>query len=147
MTVDKALNNPIWKKSMDQELKAQIDKNTWELVIQPKDVNIVGSKWVFHSKRDDKNIIIHPKSCLVAQGVTQTFGVDYDKTYAPVVWMTSLQTICAIAACNNWPIHQMDIDVAYLNTTVKDLIYSKATGIFSRQNRTCSSVEEMSLRS
>ena len=44
MTVDKALNNPIWKKSMDQELKAQIDKNTWELVIQPKDVNIVGSK-------------------------------------------------------------------------------------------------------
>ena len=91
MTVDKALNNPIWKKSMDQELKAQIDKNTWELVIPPKNVNIVGSKWVFHSKRDDKNIII-PKSCLVAQGFTQTFGFDYDETYMPVIRMTSLQT-------------------------------------------------------
>ena len=100
-TVDKALNNPIWKKSMDQELKAQIDKNTWELVIPPKNINIVGSKWVFHSKRDDKNIIIRPKSCLVAQGFMQTFGVDYNKTYAPVIQMTSLWTICAIAACNN----------------------------------------------
>ena len=42
-----ALPISIWKKSMDQELKAQIDKNTWELVIPPKNINIVGSKWVF----------------------------------------------------------------------------------------------------
>ena len=101
------------------------------MVIPPKNVNIFGSKWVFHSKQDDKNIIIRPKSCLVAQGFTQTFGVDYDKTYAPVVWMTSLQTICAIAARNNWPIHQMDVDVAYLNATLEDLIYmQKPLGYF-----------------
>ena len=35
------------KKSMDEELKAQIDKNTWEMVIPPEGVNIVGSKWTY----------------------------------------------------------------------------------------------------
>ena len=121
--VNKAINNPIWKKSMDEELKAQIDKDTWEMVIPPEDVNIVGSKWTYCLKNNDKNTIIRPKSHLVAQGFTQMFGVDYDETYAPIIRMTSLQTICTIAARNNWPIHQMDVDVAYLNATLENLIY------------------------
>ena len=121
--VNKAINNPIWKKSMDKDLNAEIDKNTWEMVIPPEGVNIIGSKWTYCLKKNDKNTVIHPKSHLVAQGFTQTFGIDYDETYTPVVRMTSLQTICTIAACNNWPIHQMDIDVTYLNATLENPIY------------------------
>ena len=34
--VDKALNNPLWKNSMYDEYKAQIDKQTWEVVVPPK---------------------------------------------------------------------------------------------------------------
>ena len=56
---------------MDEELKAQINKNTWEMVIPPEDVNIVGSKWTYCLKKNDKNTIICPKSHLVAQGFTQ----------------------------------------------------------------------------
>ena len=111
------------KKSMDEELKAQIDKNTWEMVIPPEGVNIVGSKWTYCLKKNNKNTIICPKSRLVVQGFTKTFGVNYYETYTPVIRMTSLQTICAIAAHNNWPIHQMDVDVAYLNVTLENLIY------------------------
>ena len=84
ITLDKALKNPIWKKSMDEELKAQINKNTWELVIPPKGVNIVGSKWTHCLKKNEVNKTVCPKSHLVAQGFTQTFGVDYNKTYSPV---------------------------------------------------------------
>ena len=83
--MNEAVNNPIWKKSMDEELKAQIDKNTWELVIPSEGVNIIRSKWTYCLKKNDKNTIICPKSHLVAQGFTQTFGVNYDETYAPVV--------------------------------------------------------------
>ena len=121
--MNEAINNPIWKKSMDKELKAQINKNTWEMVIPPEGVNIVESKWTYCLKKNDKNTIICPKSHLVAQGFTQTFGVNYDETYTPVIRMTSLWTICTIAACNNWPIHQMDVNVAYLNATLENLIY------------------------
>ena len=42
--VNEAINNFIWKQSMDEELKAQIDKNAWEMVIPPEGVNIIGSK-------------------------------------------------------------------------------------------------------
>ena len=108
---------------MDEELKAQMDKNTWEMVIPSEGVNIVGSKWTYCLKKNDKNTIICPKSRLVAQGFTQTFRVNYDETYTLIIRMTSLWTICAIAACNNWPIHQMDVDVAYLNATLENLIY------------------------
>jgi hypothetical protein len=52
--------------------------------------------------------------------------IDYDETYMPVVQMGSLRTICAIGACNNWPIHQMDVDVAYLNATLENLVYMQS---------------------
>src|SRR3979490_1681703 len=49
--------------------------------------------------------------------------------------MTSLWVICAIAAWNNWPIHQMDVDVAYLNAKLQDPIYMrKPPGYFKREN-------------
>src|SRR3979490_596102 len=125
MTTKEALDHPTWKKSMDDEIKAQIKKPTWELAILPPGVNIVGSKWTHILKKDQKGTIIHAKSHLVAQGFTQTFGADYDETYAPVIRMTSLWIICTIAARNNWPIHQMDVDIAYLNADLEDPIYMR----------------------
>ena len=135
MTTKNALSNPTWKKSMDDEIKAQIEKETWELVIPPSGVNIVGSTWKYVLKKYQKGAIVHAKSRLVAQGFSQTFGDDYDETYAPVVRMTSLRVICAIAAQNNWPIHQMDVDIAYLNAKLQDPIYMrKPPGYFEREN-------------
>ena len=50
--VDEALNYPLWQGSIDNESKALIEKQTWEVVIPPKNVNIVGNKWVFIWKQD-----------------------------------------------------------------------------------------------
>jgi len=108
---------------MDNEMRSQIDWNTWEIVKTPPGVNIVSIKWTYHCKTDSKGLVTRPKSHIVAQGFTQTFGVDYDKTYAPVIQMASFRTICAIAACNEWPIHQMDVDVAYINAKLENPVY------------------------
>ena len=81
MTTNNALSDPTWKKSMDDEIKAQIEKDTWELVIPPPGVNIVGSTWKHVLKQDQKGAIVHAKSQLVAQGFSQTFGVSYDETW------------------------------------------------------------------
>ena len=133
MTTNNALSDPTWKKSMDDEIKAQIEKETWELVIPPPGVNIVGSTWKHTLKKDQKGTIVCAKSRLVAQGFSQTFGVNYDKAYAPVVRMTSLRTICTIATQNKWPIHQMDVDVAYLSAKLDDPIYMcKLPGYFKK---------------
>jgi Reverse transcriptase (RNA-dependent DNA polymerase) len=71
----------------------------------------------------------------VAQGFTQAFGVDYDETYSPVTRLSSLRIICAIAARNDWPIHQMDVDSAYLNATLPEPIYMKQLPGYERGNK------------
>jgi Reverse transcriptase (RNA-dependent DNA polymerase) len=51
--------------------------------------------------------------------------VDYDETYSPVTRLASLRVICAIAARNDWPIHQVDVDSTDLNAELPDPIYMK----------------------
>ena len=57
-----ALQSPIWSKSMDEELKALHNKQTWEVVNPPKNANIVGCKWVYTCKSDSAGRFIHAKS-------------------------------------------------------------------------------------
>jgi Reverse transcriptase (RNA-dependent DNA polymerase) len=110
---------------MDTEYQALIDHDTWEVVPAPENTNIVGNRWTFIWKRNSQGEIIRPRSRLVTQGFTQAFGVDYDETYSPVTHLASLRIICTIAAWNDWPIHQMDVDSAYLNATLPEPIYMK----------------------
>ena len=107
---------------MDDEYEALIEKKVWEVVLPPPDMNIVGSCWTHICKcNDDRKA--RAKSRVIAQGFTQTFGVDYNETYAPVSQLASLQIICAIAARNDWPIHQMDLYNAYVNADLDKPIY------------------------
>ena len=43
--IDEALQDPKWKKSMDDEYEVLIEKKVWEVVLPPPDTNIVGSCW------------------------------------------------------------------------------------------------------
>jgi hypothetical protein len=42
---------------------------------------------------------------VVARGFTQTYGVDYNKTFAPVAKFTSIRCIIALAALEDMEIH------------------------------------------
>ena len=120
--IDEALQNPTWKKPMDHEYDAFIKKKVWEVILPPPDTNIVGSRWT-HICKCNQDRTVRDKSRVVAQGFTQTFGVNYDETYAPVSQLVSLWTICMIVAWNNWLIHQMDIYNTYVNADLEELIY------------------------
>ena len=67
------------------------------------------------------------KARLVAQGFSQVPGVDYFDTFAPVDRLASIHTVLAIAASENYKIHQIDIKGAYLNgeLTKKEVLYMK----------------------
>ena len=62
---------------------------------------------------------------LVAQGFSQKFRVDYDKTFYPVVRFESLGTVIALAVQNVLKLHQMDITTAFLNEELKGEVYMK----------------------
>jgi hypothetical protein len=42
-------------------------------------------KWVFIRKRNENNELVKYKARLVAQGFRQRLGIDFNKTYSPVM--------------------------------------------------------------
>nr|GEU61057.1 putative reverse transcriptase domain-containing protein [Tanacetum cinerariifolium] len=82
--VNEALGDESWIVAMQEELNQFIANDVWELVPQPRNMTIIGTKWVFRNKLDENGVVSQNKARLVAQGYNQQEGIDYDKTYAPV---------------------------------------------------------------
>ena len=80
-----------------------------------KDRKAVGSKWVFKLRVGADSSVEQHKAQLVAQGFSQKFGLDHDKTFCPIVRFESLQTVVALAVHNGLKLHQMDMMTAFLN--------------------------------
>ena len=127
--------NTQWKKATDSEFSALIENGTWELVPPPEDKNIVGSRWVFKVKRKADGSVEKFKARLVAQGYSQTEGIDYNEVFSPVVRNTSIRSLLALANILDWEIHQMDVTTAFLQGDLTDEIYMKQPeGYRSREN-------------
>jgi len=60
---------------------------------------------------------------LVAQGFRQRYGLDYTDTYAPVASLSVTTLMIAAGVYRGWLIHQADIETAYLNGDVEEVIY------------------------
>jgi hypothetical protein len=95
----------------------------FKIVPHPRNRKIVGSRWVFRVKRGPDGSIQRYKAHIVAQGFTQTEGVDYDETFAPVAKFASFRIILAMAAEQNLEVYQMDVKSAYLNGDLKEEIF------------------------
>ena len=49
------------------------------------------------------------KARLVARGYTQTYGIDYQETFAPVAKMNTIRILISLAVNLDWPLYQYDI--------------------------------------
>jgi transposase InsO family protein len=125
-TYEQAVNSPErehWLEAIKSEHKSLVDNQTWELVEKPKDRKLVSCKWVFKVKHNADGSVERYKARLVARGFTQTEGVDYHETYAPVVKMTSIRVLLSIVAIHDLELHQMDVKTAFLNGVLEEEIY------------------------
>ncbi|GJV27597.1 retrovirus-related pol polyprotein from transposon TNT 1-94 [Tanacetum coccineum] len=80
--VNEALTDESWIVAMQEELNQFIANDIWELVPQPRNMTIIGTKWVFRNKLDENGIVSRNKARLVAQGYNQQEGIDFDRNYA-----------------------------------------------------------------
>jgi len=107
-----------WTEACQYEMDALSKNKTWELVDLPPNRKAVKSKWVFKLKADGRY-----RARLVAKGFTQIPGIDYDQTFSPVARFESLRLLLALAALEDWEIHQMDVKSAFLNGVLDEEIY------------------------
>ncbi|GAU28547.1 hypothetical protein TSUD_268860 [Trifolium subterraneum] len=134
---EKAISDENWKGAIKTELNALMKNNTWNLVPLPSHKKAIGCKWVFKLKlhadgtverhearllHADGTIERH-KARLVAKGFTQTEGLDYMDTFSPVVKMTTVRVLMAIAASQNWSLFQLDVNTAFLHGDLNEEVY------------------------
>ena len=96
---------------------------TWEIVDPPRGKKIVGCKWVFTIKCNADGSVERYKVRLVAKGFTQTFGIDYQETFAPVAKINSIRILLSLAVNSDWPLHQLDVKNAFLNGDIKEEVF------------------------
>jgi hypothetical protein len=67
--------------------------------------------------------VVRNKARLVAQGYTQIEGLDFGEIYAPVVRLEAIRILLAYACAHNIKLYQMDVKSAFLNGSIKELVY------------------------
>ncbi|CAL9009341.1 unnamed protein product, partial [Prunus brigantina] len=122
-TLQDALDNPRWKEAMDEELRALRKNSTWELVELPRGKKVVGCKWVFTIKHKADGSVDRYKARLVAKGYTQTYGIDYQDTFAPVAKMNTIRVLLSLAANLGWTLQQFDVKNAFLHGDLEEEVY------------------------
>ncbi|RVW78782.1 Retrovirus-related Pol polyprotein from transposon RE2 [Vitis vinifera] len=101
-TLSKALFDENWKQAMNAEMKALEKNKTWELVDLLVGKRPFRCKWVYTIKYKADGSLERYKAGLVAKGYTQTYGVDYLKTFAPVAKMNTVRILLSLTANYNW---------------------------------------------
>ena len=104
---------------MKKDMDALLRNNTWENCKLPEGKKPVGCRWIFTIKRRADGSIERYKARLVANGYTQTYGIDYEERLSPVAKMNTVTTLLSIASCKEWPLHQFDVTNAFLHGELK----------------------------
>lgn len=122
-----------WKAAANSEYRSLMENETWELVNLPEDRKLIGCRWVFKVKHGNDGRVERFKGRLVAQGFSQQYGIDYDETFSPVVRFSSIRTLLAFGVQNNMLIHQMDVETAFLNGKLDEVMYMRQPDGYVKQ--------------
>ncbi|GJS24080.1 retrovirus-related pol polyprotein from transposon TNT 1-94 [Tanacetum coccineum] len=64
--INEALKDESWVVVMQEELNQFVANDVWELVPNPKNMTIIGTKWVYRNKLDENGVVSRNKARLVA---------------------------------------------------------------------------------
>lgn len=96
---------------------------TWDLTTLPPGKKALASKWVYKTKfRPDGSVERH-KATMVVKGCNQVKDKDYKHTFSPVAKMATVGILIVLATTRNWPLHQLDINNAFLHGYIDEEVY------------------------
>ncbi|GJW56699.1 putative ribonuclease H-like domain-containing protein, partial [Tanacetum coccineum] len=103
--IAEALQDDSWVQAMQEELLQFKLQQVWVLVDLPHGVKVIGTKWVYKNKRDERGVI------------------DYDEVFAPVARIEAIRLFLAFASFMGFIVYQMDVKSAFLYGTIDEEVY------------------------
>jgi hypothetical protein len=73
-----------------EELGSIKENKTWSFIDLPRGQKVIGLKWVFKLKHDERGDVVKHKARLVVKGYVQRQGIDFDEVFALVARMESV---------------------------------------------------------
>ena len=138
LQLQKTALDPLWVQAMNSELKALQENHTWDIVPFSFGKKTIGCQWVYKVNFKSNGSLERYKARLVAIGYNQEYGIDFLKTFSPVIWMIALRCIIALASSRHWFIHQLDINNAFLHGDLHENVYMQIPdGLSKPSNMVC----------
>jgi hypothetical protein len=78
-------NSKSWFNAMKEEMKSMAKNQVWDLIGLPKAAVDIGCKLVYKTKTNASSNVEQYKARLIAKSFTQKEGIDYHKTFSPML--------------------------------------------------------------
>jgi Reverse transcriptase (RNA-dependent DNA polymerase) len=65
------------------------------------------------------------------KGYSQTYDIDYDKTFAPVTKMSTVRILISLTANGRWKLHQLNVKNVFLYGDLLENVYMEISSGFS----------------
>ena len=88
-----------------------------------KEKKHVGCKWIFTIKYKADGTFERYKDRLVVKGYTQTYGIDYQETFAPVGKMNMVRILLSVVVNFDCLLLQFDVNNDFLHGNLEEEIY------------------------
>ncbi|GJX23610.1 retrovirus-related pol polyprotein from transposon TNT 1-94 [Tanacetum coccineum] len=98
--INKVLKDESWVMAMQEELNQFISNDVWELVHNPMDMTIIGTKWVYRNKLDENGVATRNK-----------------------VRLESIRILLSYVCALNFKLFQMDVKSAFHNGFINEEVY------------------------
>jgi hypothetical protein len=113
-------------EAQQPEIDGLMDINTFEFIPQidlPPRTRYLDLIWTYRRKRCPDGSLNKYKARLCVNGIRQIQGIDYTKSFSPVVQWSTIRMVNTLAAMQNLKGKQIDFAQAFPQAKLKEDIY------------------------
>jgi hypothetical protein len=121
--VGHVLSDSSWVNAMREELENFERNQVWTLLDPSRDVNVIGTKWVFKNKQEEDGEVVRNKARLATQGYSQVEGLEFRETFALIARLKVIRILLAFVTSKRFKLYQMDMKSDFLNGVTQEEVY------------------------